>query len=219
MPFVEYYRGMCYLRQMRTMDRDQGVTEKALEHFQRMVERYPNSSFAPMAQEKIRGCRESLAEHELYVADFYLDYYNAVAALARFRNILENYSDTKAFLTALSRLEDGFRQAERKDLSALVKKTLAYHQDRSASTKEIAKVTLLPPTLTADNPSLDAAQDKPFDHAQDRPSRSDPLFLLLTELKKLESSFNGAGKVSDGQTTDGGPTKSDKDVDSKNGFR
>jgi outer membrane protein assembly factor BamD len=29
LPFVEYYRGMCYLEQMRSIDRDQSVTEKA----------------------------------------------------------------------------------------------------------------------------------------------------------------------------------------------
>src|SRR5262244_3121309 len=33
LPFVQYYRGMCYLEQMRSIDRDQSVTEKALDFF------------------------------------------------------------------------------------------------------------------------------------------------------------------------------------------
>lgn len=225
MPFVEYYRGICYLRQMRTADRDQGVTEKALQHFQLVMERYPDNPFASMAQEKIRVCRETLAGHELYVADFYKSYYNATAVLSRLRGILENYPETEAFLTALSRLEAGFRQAGREDLAALAKKTLAYHQNSTAPTEELAKVALSSPTLNAQDRhsddaqdrSFDAAQDRPSDDAQDRPSDDvqnrpsgvDPLSLLIAEIKKLEKGgLNGADKASDDKApaVDGGPT-------------
>src|SRR5919106_6724339 len=58
LPFVEYYRGMCYLEQMRSIDRDQSVTEKAHDFFKSVVERFPDSSFAPLAEEKIEVCRE-----------------------------------------------------------------------------------------------------------------------------------------------------------------
>jgi outer membrane protein assembly factor BamD len=204
MPFVEYYRGMCYLQQIRSADRDQGVTEKALHHFQRTAERYPRSPFAPMAQEKIQVCREALAEHELYVADFYVDYYNAPAALSRLRGIVENYSDTKTFLTALSRLEEGLSQGGREDLAALAKKTLAYYQNHTTPTKQVAKVAL--------------------DPTQDSPAGTDPRLLLVAELKKLESRFNGAGEAAD--APNGGPAlrpsseqAEPSDVDSKDGFR
>src|SRR5206468_4273987 len=70
LPFVEYYRGMCYLEQMRSIDRDQSVTEKAQEFFRMVTDRYPESPFASLAEEKIKVCREALAAHELYVADF-----------------------------------------------------------------------------------------------------------------------------------------------------
>ena len=43
LPFVEYYRGMCYLEQMRSIDRDQSVTEKAQEFFRTVTDRYPES--------------------------------------------------------------------------------------------------------------------------------------------------------------------------------
>jgi outer membrane protein assembly factor BamD len=219
MPFVEYYRGMCYLRQMRSVDRDQGVTEKALYHFQRTIERYPNSPFASIAQEKIRVCWEALAGHQLYVADFYVDYYNIPAALFRLRDILENYPDTKAFLTAISRLEEGFRQAGRDDLAALAKETLAYYQNRSTPTKEVSKITLSSPSLTAD--------DIPPKAAQDRPVGTDPRTLLIAEIKKMENRSNGAGEAQDGKAIDGEPTprlssgqaEPGDDVDSKDGFR
>src|SRR5919106_4262760 len=61
LPFVEYYRGMCYLEQMRSIDGDQSVTEKAYDHFRAVIDRYPESVFATQAEEKINICREALA--------------------------------------------------------------------------------------------------------------------------------------------------------------
>ncbi len=220
MPFVEYYRGMCYLQQTRSADRDQGVTEKALHHFQRTVERYPRSPFAPMAQEKIQVCWEALAEHELYVADFYVDYYNTPAALSRLRGIVENYPDTKAFLTALLRLEEGLSQGGREEVAALAKKTLAYYQNHTTLTKEVTKVALPLPShsasRTTDGPLLDPTQDSP--------AGTDPRLLLVAELKKLESRFNRTGEAVD--ATNGGPAlrpsseqAEPSDVDSEDGFR
>jgi outer membrane protein assembly factor BamD len=219
MPFVEYSRGMCYLRQMRTADRDQGVTEKALYHFHRTVERYPNSPFAPIAQEKIQACRESLAEHELYVADFYVEYYNAGAAVSRLRDILENYPDTKALLTALSRIEYGLGQAGRKDLAALAKKTLAYYQNRTTPTKEVAKVALSSPSRSASHSASLAADDPDLGDAQDRSAETDPRLLLIAELRKLESQFSGADSTANGKATYSRPTQLGEDVDSQDGFR
>jgi outer membrane protein assembly factor BamD len=126
LPFVAYYRGMCYAKQMRTIDRDQGVAEKALQYFREVVERYPESLFAALARGKIQVCREALAAHEFYVAEFYLDWYNAPAAVSRLRGILEDYPDTKALPKALARLEDGFREAGREEVALLARKALDY---------------------------------------------------------------------------------------------
>src|SRR5215475_10458337 len=70
LPFVEYYRGMCYLEQMRSVDRDQSVTEKAYDRFRVVVDRYPESSFAALAEVKIKICRDAMAAHELLIANF-----------------------------------------------------------------------------------------------------------------------------------------------------
>src|SRR5262249_61671031 len=126
LPFVQYYRGMCYLEQMRSIDRDQSVTEKALDFFHTVGDRYPNSPFAPLAEEKIRACREALAAHELYVADF--DYNiadNPLATLARLRKIIETYPETYATTTALARLGPLLTGGGKNDLAGPAHKTPA----------------------------------------------------------------------------------------------
>src|SRR5262245_54981062 len=166
LPFVQYYRGMCYLEQMRSIDRDQSVTEKALDFFRTVVDRYPESSFAPLAEEKIRVCRDALAARELYVADF--DYNmagNPLAALARLRRLVETYPETEAATTALARLESLLTEGGKTELAELAAKALAVRRSAQIPLERVASL----------NPN-------------DLPEPGvDPLLLLVSELKKAEN--------------------------------
>ena len=185
--FVTYYRAMCYAKQMRTVDRDQGVTEKALQYFREVVERYPQSPFAALAREKIQGCREALAAHELYVADFYVDWYNAPAAVSRMRGLLQNYRDTKACPLALVRLEDGFRKAGREEVASLARKAQEYLDGN----RELASADAAP--KSAGNPT-----PAPADEAQT------PLALLIAELEKIEVQSSGVASAPEDAKGEGG---------------
>jgi outer membrane protein assembly factor BamD len=166
LPFVQYYRGMCYLEQMRSIDRDQSVTEKAHDFFRAVVDRYPESPFDPLAEEKIRVCRDALAARELYIADF--DYNmadNPLAALARLRRIVETYPETEAATTALARLEPLLTEGRKPELAELAAKALAVRRSAKIPLERVASL----------NPN-------------DLPEPGvDPLLLLVSELKKAEN--------------------------------
>ena len=164
LPFVQYYRGMSYLDQMRSIDRDQSVTEKANDFFRAVSDRYGSSSFALLAEEKSRSCRESLAEHELYVAEFHMKRYALLPAKARLRRVIEEYPETDATTKALRHLQEVLEDIDRKDLADLAGQALAIRQ--TAKPK--------PDQLTADQ-------------TEKAPSPEiDPLLALVTELKKQE---------------------------------
>lgn len=166
LPFVEYYRGMCYLEQMRSIDRDQSVTEKAHDHFRAVTDRFPESAFAPLAEKKVRLCRDSMAAHELMVADFNDQYGNTFAAGARLRALVENYPETDATAEALSRLQIILQEDGKKELADLAGQAYAM---RRANKEAQAK----PAEGSEDNQSLPAPG-------------VDPLLLLVSELKKQE---------------------------------
>ncbi|MBI3304103.1 MAG: outer membrane protein assembly factor BamD [Deltaproteobacteria bacterium] len=167
LPFVEYYRGMCYLEQMRSIDRDQSVTEKALDFFRAVTDRYPESSFAPLAEEKIKVCREALAAHELLIADFNSKYDNLPAAKARLRAIVENYPETGATVGALARLQNILTEEGKTELADLAAKAQAVRN----SAKPRAEQTTVASLATDDLPAPGV----------------DPLLLLVSELKKQEN--------------------------------
>lgn len=104
LPFVEYTLAMAYLEQRRTRDRDKSATENALRQFERVRDRHPGSLYERLAQYRIEQCRQYLASHELYVADFYLNSKRHAAGIARYKYILQNYPETDAGVIAEERL-------------------------------------------------------------------------------------------------------------------
>jgi outer membrane protein assembly factor BamD len=173
LPFVQYYRGMSYLEQMRSIDRDQSVTEKANDFFQVVADRYRDSPFATLAEEKNRLCRESMAAHELYVIDFQLKRYATMAAKARLRSLIEEYPETDSTVFALERLQALLDEEGKKDIAGLAAQALAARK---------AAVPPAQPLVTKETKEGEGAKE-----ASDLPSPTvDPLLTLVTALKKLE---------------------------------
>ncbi len=108
---VYYLLGKSYMDQMTTADRDQAASENAHGWFRVVNERYPTSPFAAKARRKLGTCRRSLAEHELYVATYYLQRKNLHAGENRVKGILENYPDTPAATHAVAALADAYAAA------------------------------------------------------------------------------------------------------------
>jgi len=119
-PYVMYQVGRCYFDQVDTVDRDQASAQKALESFKKLVERYPEDSYAKKALPHINACIKSLAGHDLYVGRFYFKNRYYKAALSRFISVLTDYPDIGLQQKALqyisickaeiAREDDGSRQ-------------------------------------------------------------------------------------------------------------
>lgn len=92
-PYSIYQIGMCHFKQMLSIDRDQTVTEKALEQFRYVVENFPQSKYVADAQTKMQICQRQLADHEFTIGHFYYRKGHYKAALGRFEEILKKYPD------------------------------------------------------------------------------------------------------------------------------
>jgi len=92
-PYVQYQMGMSYYEQSVSSDRDQTPTRKALSNFEYLVANYPPSLFTEKAREKIVVCRERLADHELYVGNYYFKRKRYMGAAQRFETFLDEFPD------------------------------------------------------------------------------------------------------------------------------
>jgi len=104
-PYVIYRIGMCWYNRIETIDKDQAPAKKAMEQFQRLAIRFPKDTHTSRAQKKISKCMASIAEHEEYVASFYLKSKHYKAALKRFETIFALYPDTEAGKRSLDNIE------------------------------------------------------------------------------------------------------------------
>jgi outer membrane protein assembly factor BamD len=92
-PYVIYQQGMCFYRQRSTIDRDQTFTTKALQEFRRLKQRYPQYEKMDKVEDNIAKCLRDLAEHELYVGEFYFRTKKYEAALERFQALAQEFPE------------------------------------------------------------------------------------------------------------------------------
>ncbi len=76
-------------------EKDQGPVLDALRELQAFADDQPNSPYAPKARNLIGDCIRRLADHELYVAQFYLDRDKPYAAIGRLEGVLRDYPGAK----------------------------------------------------------------------------------------------------------------------------
>lgn len=94
MPYCVFGQGMCYFSRLEKSDRDQTAARKAMENFQRVVERYPAWKYTADAKGKIAECRRLLAEHEFGIAAYYQKTGRHKAALVRYQTLARDYPNS-----------------------------------------------------------------------------------------------------------------------------
>ena len=92
-PYVLYQVGNCNYNLFKSIDRRQENIKEGLEYFYRLQETYPDSKYAEASKELILKSRRILAEHEVYVADFFWRTEQYGPAWHRYQYVVENFSD------------------------------------------------------------------------------------------------------------------------------
>ncbi len=100
-PYVIYQIGRCYFDRLYTIDRDQAVTQQALQAFERLISNHPDTSYAKDVESHIKACNRNLAEHEFYVGMYYYKSKHYKAALERFKTVVRSYPDLGVHRKAL----------------------------------------------------------------------------------------------------------------------
>jgi outer membrane protein assembly factor BamD len=103
-PLAHHIIASSYFEQMKEANRDQEATRKALKEFKTLKSRYPDSTYAQQADNRIRLCEDTLAAQEMEVGRYYEKRNNYVAAINRFKTVVSDYQTTAHVEEALYRL-------------------------------------------------------------------------------------------------------------------
>ncbi|HEX2147275.1 MAG TPA: outer membrane protein assembly factor BamD [Pseudorhizobium sp.] len=106
--YVQYLVGLSYSKQIPDVTQDQKASAQTVEAMSKVVNEYPDSEYVEDAQAKIRFARDQLAGKEMQVGRYYLERKEYLAAVKRFRMVVEEYSNTNQVEEALARLVETY---------------------------------------------------------------------------------------------------------------
>ena len=106
--YAYYIIGLSYFRQIPDVTRDQAASRRAIAAMQEVVDRFPKSEYVEDAKTKIRFARDQLAGKDMQVGRYYLERKEYLGAIKRFRNVVEEYSNTRQVEEALARLTEAY---------------------------------------------------------------------------------------------------------------
>jgi outer membrane protein assembly factor BamD len=102
--YAHYLIGMCYYETIEGEKKDTAPLLNAKEKFNFILENYPNTDFALDSKFKLGLIEDILAAKEMYIGRHYLKKEKWIAAINRFKNVVENFDQTIFVEEALHRL-------------------------------------------------------------------------------------------------------------------
>ena len=106
--YAWYLKGLSYYEQISDVARDQRMTENALDSFENLVRRFPDSDYARDARLKIDLAHDHLAGKDMDVGRYYLRAGHHLAAIGRFRRVIDKWGTTTHVPEALHRLTEAY---------------------------------------------------------------------------------------------------------------
>ncbi len=107
-PYAFYLKALCYYEQISDVERDQNMTESALKTLEELIARYPDSKYARDAKVKVDLTFDHLAGKTMQIGRYYLRRGHYLAAVNRFKSVVNDYQTTMHVPEALHRLVEAY---------------------------------------------------------------------------------------------------------------
>lgn len=143
--YAHYLRGLIFFERDRNpieklfrvdlTERPPSDAARSLSYFAELERRYPESEYTPDARQRMVYLRERLAKYDLHVARYYMSRRAWLSAIARARNVVENYQDTGEVGSALTIMARAYRKLGMDDLAADAERVLEQNALAEAPSK------------------------------------------------------------------------------------
>jgi len=100
--------------------RDVDSLKTAFHDYKDLINRYPNSKYAKIANREVVKIKNLIARHELFIAEYYVDRKAYIAAANRAQYVIANFQGSPESYKALKILNNMYKKL---DIPALVKET------------------------------------------------------------------------------------------------
>jgi len=125
--YAYYLKALDYYVQIADVGRDQKTTQQALAALAEVVKRFPDSKYGRDARLKIDLARDHLAGKEMEIGRWYERQGSYLAAINRFKRVVDEYQTTTHVPEALNRLAECYTALGLTDEAARVASVLGYN--------------------------------------------------------------------------------------------
>jgi outer membrane protein assembly factor BamD len=133
---VNFNRGIGFIDRFVPTDasqRDPGSARESFKDFSILLSRFPNSKYAKDTRQRMVYLRNTLSQHEVNVADYYLKRKAYIAASNRAKEVIENFEKTPSAGDALAIMIESYNKMGLKKLSQDARRVLKLnHPDHPA---------------------------------------------------------------------------------------
>ena len=129
--YANYLLAICYYEQIVDEKKDLQSINNAKENFNLVIKNYPNSEYALDAKFKIELIDDILASKEMDVGRYYFEKQKWIAAINRFKTVVDEYDTTIYVEEALHRLVEVHYTIGLKDEAKKYAKLLGYNYQSS----------------------------------------------------------------------------------------
>ncbi len=129
--YAYYLLALCYYEQIVDEKKDIGSMTNAKSNFKIVVSKYPNTEYAMDSEFKINLINDILASKEMYIGRYYFERQKWVAAINRFKNVLDEYETTIYSEEAIHRLVEIHYKLGLKKEATKYAKLLGYNYQSS----------------------------------------------------------------------------------------
>jgi outer membrane protein assembly factor BamD len=103
-PYALYMLGLSFYEQMPLVERDLKIVQESYDAFNELTHRFPKSPYTKDATHKMKLLLDHLASKEMEIGIFYHHHGNALAALNRFRYVVDEFQKTPQIPEAMYRM-------------------------------------------------------------------------------------------------------------------
>ena len=129
--YVYYMKGLCYYEQLSNEGLDGKNNYLALESFEQLIKRFPDSQYSKDARQKIILVKSNIAAKHVNIGIFYQKKGKYTAALNRYKKVINDFSNTKFTSEALYRTVEIYMALGLKEEASNTAAVLGYNYPNS----------------------------------------------------------------------------------------
>jgi outer membrane protein assembly factor BamD len=130
--YAYYLKALDYYIQITDVERDQRITQQALDALAEVSRRFPDTNYARDAKLKMDLARDHLAGKEMEIGRFYQKQSEFLAAINRFQAVVNTYQTTTHVPEALTRLVECYYALGLNDEAKRTAAVLGYNYPSTA---------------------------------------------------------------------------------------